>query len=208
MLGDDNPANDTASGQFTVEAGVPGGPGGWDELAAMPAEPSGKPVKRGGWLVHGAGEDAVYAAKGYKTTDFYRYSISGNSWTGLSGMPYASHPVWSKKAPRKGSKGCYDGDRYVYVTQGNNSLGFWRYDTDSDAWSMLDDVPLGSRRKKVKGGTDMVYLEHGGEGYVYLLKGYRTGFYRYSVNSGDWEELAEAPVGTRAKWDKLSLIHI
>jgi hypothetical protein len=56
-------------------------------------------------------------------------------------------------------------------------------------------------RKRVKGGTDMVYVP-GSPGYVYLLKGYKNEFYRYNTASGEWETLDNAPVGVRLKWDK------
>ena len=201
-LVDDNPGNNARSEQFVV---VPGGvnwPFGWHEVASMPLLPASRDVKDGGWLAFDAGEGLVYAGKGNKSSDFYAYEPLTNAWTTLTGMPYTTHPLWSKKPPRKGAKGVTDGEGSIYVTQGNNSLGFWRYDIGTGAWQILDDVPLGASGKKVKGGTDMVYLEVDGTGYVYLLKGYRCECYRYNTASGDWETRADAPTGTRAKWDK------
>ncbi len=203
LAGDENPSNDVITRDFlVVDAPIP--PGNWTEVAPMPLAPSSKPVKRGGWLAYNSGNGLIYGAKGYKTTDFYSYSIAGNAWTHLTGMPYETHsnPKWAKKVPRKGSKGVADGNNSVYVTQGNNTLGFWRYDIATNSWTELEDVPLGPSRKKVKGGTDLAYLVRGGTPYVYLLKGYRDEFHRYNVLSGAWEELAPAPTGQRAKWDK------
>jgi hypothetical protein len=117
-------------------------------------------------------------------------------------MPYTTHPTWYKKAPRKGSKGASDMDNAIYVTQGNNSLGWWKYAMAEDTWEILDDVPIGLNRKKVKGGTDLVYLVHNDTGYVYCMKGYKTEFYRYNVETGAWETLSDLPTGARAKWDK------
>ncbi len=175
---------------------------GWQEVASMPSTPSVKPVKRGAWLEWCEADGMVYAAKGYKTNDFYRYDPVGDSWTQLTGMPYSTHPVWYKKAPRKGSRGSGDGDSTIYVTQGNNSLGFWAYHINTDAWERLEDVPLGPGRKKVKGGTDLRYVVVDRVPYVYLLKGYKTEFYRYDVDAGTWETLPDAPTGSRPKWDK------
>jgi len=129
-----------------------------------------------------------------------------NAWAILSGMPYTQHPLWLKKAPRKGSKGIGDGNDYIYVTQGNNSLGFWRYTISKDSWAILPDVPLGLDRKKVKGGTDLVYYTGDSVDYVYMLKGYRTEFFRFNVATETWEQLADAPVGARNKYDKGSFI--
>jgi hypothetical protein len=81
-------------------------------------------------------------------------------------------------------------------------LGFWRYSIAGDSWFQLTDVPAGPRGKKVKGGTDMVYVEKGGVGYVYLLKGYKTEFYRYNTLTQEWQTMPDAPYGYKEKWDK------
>ncbi len=193
-------------GKLVLEPATGGWPERWAEVAPMPLDPSKKSVKRGGWLAFNQTNGLVYGAKGYKTTDFYSYDPLANSWTGLTGMPYQTHtnPKWARKVPRKGSKGVCDGDNSIYVTQGNNTLGFWRYNVTSGSWGELPDVPLGPYRKKVKGGTDLAFVPGGedGDDYVYLLKGYKTEFYRFNVQTEKWDTLAEAPDGTRAKWDK------
>ncbi len=203
LAGDANPGNDMQEQDFDVG---PPWPPGWHEVAPMPLLPSSKPVKRGAWLAFNEANGLVYAAKGYKTTEFFRYDPIGDSWNELTGMPYQTHtnPKWARKVPRKGSKGVCDGDHYIYVTQGNNTLGFWRYDLAGDSWSELNDVPLGPYRKKVKGGTDLAYVpgESDDDDYVYLLKGYKTEFYRFNVATSKWDTLQEAPVGARKKWDK------
>ena len=181
-------------------------PGGWHEMAPMPAEMSTRPAARGAWLAAGPDEggtfNVIYAQKGNKTQDFCRYDINGGFWVQRTGMPYFNHPTWYKKPPDKGSRGVSDGVRYIYVTQGNNSLGWWRYDMAEDSWEMLPDVPGGLSGKKVKGGTDLAYLRVSDSGYVYVLKGYRTEFYRYNTQSRSWETLTDAPAGMRAKWDR------
>ncbi len=203
QAGDVNPANDVKTRDFlVVDAPVP--PSNWTERASMPQAPSEKTVKRGGWLAYNSGNGLIYAAKGYKTTDFYSYNTAVNTWTHLTGMPYETHsnPRWARKVPRKGSKGIADGGNSIYVTQGNNTLGFWRYDIATNSWTELEDVPIGLTGKKVKGGTDLVYLVRGGTPYVYLLKGYKDEFHRYNVLADAWEDLASPPRGARAKWSK------
>ena len=199
---DQNWINNLVFFGFEVDARPPWPPG-WDEVTSMPLPPSSKPVKRGGWAdKHPNG--LIYAAKGYKTTDFYSYdpfATDNGAWTLLGGMPYQTHPTWFKKPPRKGSKGANDGDDLIYVTQGNNTLGWWKYIISSDTWSILPDVPLGGRRKKVKGGTDLAYVP-GDSAYVYCLKGYKNEFYRYDVAGENWEILENAPFLSREKWDK------
>ncbi len=201
---DQNQLNNVKTGQFHVKLQLPWDPG-WHEVQPIPLQPSGKPVKRGAWATHNHGDDLIYTAKGYKTTDYYSYNPLANTWNTLTGMPYQRHtnPKWARKVPRKGSKGAADGDNYIYVTQGNNTLGFWRYDIDLDSWTTLHDIPAGPNNKKVKGGTDLAYLvRDDGQAYIYLLKGYRTEFYRYHITANTWQTLAPAPTGKRAKWGR------
>ncbi len=203
-VSDNDPSNDTAQGTFVIRTG-PSWPGGWVEVEPIPLPPGNKAVKRGAWATYNDGDKLIYVTKGYKTTDFFAYYPLEDSWNNLTGMPYTRHtnPRWARKVPRKGSKGVSDGDNSIYVTQGNNTLGFWRYDIMQDSWAELQDVPVGPSSKKVKGGTDLAYLVMGDTGWVYCLKGYRCEFYRYNTESGDWDPaLAGAPRGKRPKWDK------
>ncbi|MFO7651649.1 MAG: exo-alpha-sialidase [bacterium] len=195
VAGDTDPANDVAAGSFSVgESRITG----WFEKTSMPIAPSGRAVKDGGWLSYDAGTGVIYAAKGYKTGDFYAYRPEGDSWSTLEPMPVGAEG----RFPSKGAVGCANGRNVVYATKGNNSLGFWAYDITANAWLQLENVPLGLSNKKVKGGTDLAYIERNDTGYVYLLKGYRNEFYRYNTTSGAWQTLPAAPVGLRPKWDK------
>jgi hypothetical protein len=84
------------------------------------------------------------------------------------------------------------------MAKGNNTLGWWSYDPTANAWTQETNVPVGLGKKRVKGGTDVVYVS----GYVYLLKGYKQEFYRYNVTDGTWETLPDAPTGQKKKWGK------
>jgi hypothetical protein len=206
---DQNWTNNLVIEMFRVQYNPPY-PFGWFEVDPMPITPSGKPVKRGGWAVNHRGNNLIYVGKGYKTNDFYSYDpvwegTNKGTWTTLSGMPFQTHPRWPTKPPRKGAKGAAtegaDNGDIIYVTQGNNSLGWWAYDISADTWEFLVDVPLGVNRKKIKGGTDLVYVP-GDTDFVYCLKGYKTEFYRFNLMTMTWEPLDDAPVGVRNKYDK------
>ena len=202
--GDINPGNDRKVSWFLLWQGTDGQPAlswGWEEVNSVPVGPSAKGVRRGGWLAYNATRGLVYAAKGHKTAEFYSVDPLSRNWSTLSPMPYAVHPRWTKP-PGRGARGVSDGRDALYVVQGNNTLGFWRYDIAADAWHVLPDVPEGVSRRKVKGGTDMVYADVDGQGYVYLLKGYRTEMYRFSIAAGSWEFLPDAPAGAKGKWAK------
>jgi len=180
-------------GKVYLEPAGPGPspwPSGWNEVASMPSAPSGRSVKRGGWLA--ALGDVVYAGKGYKTQDFYKYDPYGDTWTTLGSLPYGDKSGRQREA-KKGSRGVGDGGNSIYYTAGNNTLTFSKYFADVDSWVTLQDVPEGPDRKRVKGGNDMVYVTLDDTGYVYLMKGYRTEFYRYNTETGTWQTLPDVP---------------
>ncbi len=199
LVGDTWYYNANPEGDYKIRAAIrqAGGPppqAGWTEITQVPLSPSGKAVKDGGALAFDAGTSTIYVLKGNKTGDFYSYD--GTTWTTLTPMP----PGTEAKLPSKGANICTDGNGTVYATKGNNTLGFWKY--SGGTWTQLTDVPTGASNKKVKGGTDLVYVDDGESTWVYLLKGYGTEFYRYSTASGAWYTLTDAPAGAKAKYDK------
>ncbi|MFO7650056.1 MAG: T9SS type A sorting domain-containing protein [bacterium] len=194
---DADPTNDSARAMFQVGTG---GGGNWVEVGQVPLTPSGKLVKDGGAMGWDAGLGRAFVLKGYKTGDFYAWDPVGGTWTTLEPIPLGVE----NKGPYKGANLCSDGNGAFYATKGNNTSGFWKYAADDSlgTWTQLADVPLGLSNKKVKGGTDLVYVEDDTTGWVYLLKGYKTEFYRYNVNAGTWQTLADAPAGVKNKYDK------
>ncbi|MFO7651463.1 MAG: T9SS type A sorting domain-containing protein [bacterium] len=188
---DPRPENDTFAKTVRVQLA------GWVELEPMPLAPSGKPPKHGSWLAwDSAASSYIFAAKGNKTGDFYAYSIPGHTWTNLPDWPLGLET----KVPYKGAVGVSDRCGNLFATKGNNTLGFWQYSAFDSVWTQLADVPLGRYGKKVKGGTDMFYVAEPDSRYVYLLKGYRSEFYRYNIDTGEWRELAEPPPGVLARY--------
>jgi len=194
--GDVNLVNNVREQGFTVGTRPPW-PYGWAEVGAMPALPSGKQVKDGGWLAYNSGDQLIYSGKGNKTPDFYSFDAINNRWTQLSLIPDGTEA----KKPSKGAVGCADGAGIVYATKGNNTDGFYKYVAAVDSWYPLAPVPAGTTGKKVKGGTDLVYVppDSVAPAYVYLLKGYKNEFWRYDLAADTWTALASAPAD---KWDK------
>jgi len=206
--------DDTREGTFVVSAAPPWTEG-WVEVTSVPSSPTPKQVKDGGWLtvatpVTDAGEAYVYAAKGNKTGDFYRYNpFEGDSgrWYVLESIP--SDEGGRAKLPKKGCVGVSDGQDYIYMTKGNNTLGFWKYAIAGDSWARLPDVPLGPNNKKVKGGGDLAYVSGVTDeesSYVYLMKGYKTEFYRFNVASNRWDTLYNVPYGVAPKYNAGSFL--
>ncbi len=193
---DQNWPNNIAEGEFEVSEPSSWTPG-WKEMASVPLLPSSRPVKEGGWLAVD-GNRTVYAAKGYKTGDFYAYDPIHNTWTPRESIPALEEG--RVRPPKKGTCAVSDGGQYIYMVKGNNSLGFWRYDTEQDTWTRLPGVPLGLDGKKVKYGSDVAYLVKDDTGYVYLLKGYKTEFYRFNTESQRWDTLDPVPYVQKPKY--------
>ena len=188
LLGDKDPANDTTYGQVLGVYGP-----GWVEMVSLiPMQPSDEEVKRGAWLVYNPGDNHLYVAKGNKTSDFYRYDQAADTWSLLAPVPNGVYRE-RQRPPDKGTSGVGDGENYIYMTSGANTLTFWRYDIAANEWTQLVDVPEGDGRKRVKGGNDLEFVEIADTGYVYLLKGYKTEFYRYNVENHTWDTLPDAP---------------
>ncbi|MFO7637915.1 MAG: S8 family serine peptidase, partial [bacterium] len=192
-VSDEDPANNQFERSFVVAARPPW-PAGWVEVAPMPLAPSGKPARRGAWLALNPGDGLIYAAKGYKTQDFYRYDPMADAWTELASPP--ADPVKGRPL-EKGARGVTDGDNTIYMVHGNNTVAFWKYDIAANEWTGLADVPLGPSGKRVKGGGDLVHVTVADSAYLYFLKGDRLEFYRYDIASGQWQQLADMPVGIR-----------
>ncbi len=177
---------------------LPQWPSGWTELAKH--VPGTLAVKDGGWLVTAPGPtdgpELLYVAKGNKSTEFWSYDPVGDAWATLAAIDPMENG--KEKPPKKGCNAVTDGVGNIYMTKGNNTLGFWKYTISTNAWTKLADVPQGGG-KNVKGGTDLAYVP-GDPAYVYLMKGYGTEFYRYSVTSGAWEPLTNLPYGVAPKY--------
>jgi YVTN family beta-propeller protein len=138
MPNDSGRANNVLARQFVVKAGGISLVPGWGELEDLPLSPSGKPVKEGGWLAYMDGDECVYAAKGNKTGDFFRYDPLADTWHLLAPIPKGNEG----KLPGKGANATTDADRFLYATKGNNTLGFWRYDIERNSWRQLADVKM------------------------------------------------------------------
>ncbi|MFO7650394.1 MAG: hypothetical protein R6X13_03495 [bacterium] len=191
------PGNDTLRGSLMVVGG--GAAGAWTPLSRIPDAPSGRQNKDGSWMVEV--DDQFYVSKGYKTADLYRYDPAKDSWYNQPGMPRGIE----NKLPYKGSCAAVGDGGLIYVVKGNNTPAFYSFNPADTTWTQLADVPLGLSNKKVKGGTDLVYYKPHGRPdstWLYLLKGYKTEFYRYHIQSGTWETLPDAPAGVKPKWDR------
>ena len=201
QAGDVDPSNDVLGRALRVPALPPQPATSWHELDPMPA-PTRVKVKDGGALAYMAANGWVYALKGNKTLEFDAFNTLGRYWLTLLDMPFGG----AGKEVRSGGGLVSDNSRYVYALKGNNTVEFYRFDAFSGTWAAMTDFPLGGNRRKVKGGGDMVFVPGYGTDYIYALKGYVCEFYRYSTATNQWEQMANAPTGTKGKWPKGSFL--
>jgi len=109
--------------------------------------------------------DRIFCLKG-GTCEFYEYFPNGDSWRERARLPCLGRSNHRRK-PGKGAALASDGSRFLYASKGGSGNEFWRYDVSADSWTQLDDVPAGSRRRKVGRGGALAW--YGGR--VYALKG-------------------------------------
>ncbi len=200
VVGDQNPDDNILDGPFKVVAKTPWAEG-WS-VVRKPV-PGTMLLKDGAWMAPAEPEDGkkyFYVVKGNKSTEFYRYSAADDSWEVRASID----PIEEgrTKPPKKGCAGVSDGSSYIYMAKGNNTFGFWRYDIAKDSWKRMPNVPEGPDGKKVKAGTDLAYhLADNDTGWVYLLKGGRTEFYKFNVETQTWSTCDNAPYGVKPKYD-------
>ncbi len=102
-------------------------------------------------------------------------------------MP-AQAPSWQVQASAPEGTGwggriaAWDGR--IWATEGSQSVGFFVYDPQRNAWEETTNLPPG--KYVTLGGT----LAAGGDGYIYATLGGWLGFYRYSVSTDTWDRRA------------------
>jgi len=78
----------------------------------------------------------VYAFTGNLRGDWYRYNVSANTWTALTGdnLPTATNYTASLS---------YDGQGNIFATDGNYDTRMWKYDINGDdgTWYQIADLP-------------------------------------------------------------------
>jgi len=169
---------DNTFGFYDVEEGS------FTELARLPVG-----AYQGASLVYNEDENAVYYNPGYMRTArstngtyFFKYDVASNTWSQITTDPPPDETY-------NGSSMTYDGSRYIYLTRGNNSQNWWRYDTQGTAGSRWSAMSMTGGAYWTDGGK-IVYKN----GYIYATRGsgYNTSW-RYDVSAGSWTTLGNLP---------------
>ncbi|MBU1034146.1 hypothetical protein KKI22_04385 [Patescibacteria group bacterium] len=132
--------------------------------------------------------DSLYAIIGGNRTNFYKYSVSKDSWlipnVGLFGTTYQGTDYVYPGYGEDLVKG--DGN-YFYLTKGNYSDDFVRYDSSTGSMQKLASTPTGTYS-----GSSLVYDST--QNKIYLTGGYYLQrFYVYDIASNTWSEEVDDP---------------
>jgi N-acetylneuraminic acid mutarotase/fibronectin type 3 domain-containing protein len=123
------------------------------------------------------GSNFVYSLRGGNTNNFYRYTISTNTWTSLSVTGLGTINTDGTTMARNGN--------FIYVLRGNGTNTFYRYDVTNDAggWTTLTNAPA-----TIGDGGNLVYPGSGN--YIYATRGINTAsFYAYHIGNNNWTTL-------------------
>lgn len=77
-------------------------------------------------------------------------------------------------------------DNYLYVMRGYSDKAFWRYDTTSNTWETLPDLPVPAYY-----GADMSYDQNGN--IFMIFGGYSLKFYKYNIEDKTFTEYPDLP---------------
>lgn len=157
----------------------------WDESTGELTKLTNLPM--GGYLgasmVYDNTQNKIYYTGGQYDRGFFSYDIDQDVWREevLDKIPIVTGA---------GSSMVYDGSRYIYLTIGNNTNTFYRFDTQGIAgskWSTLTAAP-----STLSYGSELLLRE----GYIYTLRGNNQAnnpFYRYNINTLGWDTLSHFP---------------
>jgi len=170
----------------------------WSWVRDVPLGYSFRKVKGGGGLAfwhQGTGLDWVYAMKGNKTWELWRYHAEADTWQGRNMMPTGMS-----------GKGFGDGSCMVnaggtfYILKGTyNEL--YAYYPNGDSYQTKKPLPMvgaSGKKKKAKDGTAMCYRSAGGVRTIYLLKGYTDEFWAYYPAADTWIQQISIPASASA----------
>ncbi|MEO0091675.1 MAG: choice-of-anchor J domain-containing protein [candidate division WOR-3 bacterium] len=169
----------------------------WHMKAPFPAyriKPEKYTVGKGAALCND-GVNTIYAVRGNKTNDFYKYDINNNSWTQLESIPLGARNkrleggtglVFVRKSNELGEP--HD---YIYLIKGSKTREMWIYDIETNTWSLSpESVPAGPSGKGVLYGSATATDGY----YIYLLKAKYNEFFRFYTTNNTWETRQSLPL--------------
>jgi hypothetical protein len=170
----------------------------WTSVAPLPIASNW-----GSWIVHtcpalrsGANDDHIYYAPANGSSAFYRYSISGNSFTALASAPAGlgagSVGIWIYN---------YDPDK-ILVIRGGGTVDIYMYSISGNSWTTFSYRPA---TFGFSTGTHAVYDPDANYIYISLNEGLRY-IYRLDLVTGTMEPFARLPLTYHREARRLALV--
>lgn len=172
---------DNTFGSYNVSTGT------FTELARLPVG-----AYTGSSMVFVGSENAVYYIPGNirtrrtgdtKNPYFFKYDVATNVW----------QEIVTDRPPLQtliGSSMTFDGSQYIYLTAGNATNTWWRYDVTAAAGSRWSAALPTNASCLTGDGGKIVYKN----GFIYLLRATgQTTTCRYTVSSSTWTVLGTLP---------------
>lgn len=141
----------------------------WTSLASTPA------VIGNGATLAWSGGDHIFATRGGGSSEFWQYSISGNSWSTRASVPEI---VWARAC-------VWAGGDFLFLLAGG---GFYRYSISGNTWATMANLPT-SR------GQEASLIFVAGD-FIFASIGTNNEFWRYSISGNSWTRFANAPAVT------------
>ncbi|MCX6842414.1 MAG: T9SS type A sorting domain-containing protein [candidate division WOR-3 bacterium] len=158
----------------------------WSELESIPRFGSTgkkKGVKNGGALVWAG--DELYAVKGNKTLEFWRYS-AGEGWREKRSVPNTNGVITD------GAGLAWSGTN-VYLLKGSKTYGCCSYFADRDSWGEEQSVMPSGGGSAGPFGKGSALTGDGGN-RLYALKGKYNEFFYYDIAGDEWHGLPGLPI--------------
>jgi hypothetical protein len=134
------------------------------------------------------GSRYIYAFRGNSDDAFYRYDTQMDSWEQMANVDFGAPDFQPNNFVYDGGDLAITGDGTIFAIQGNSRNGFASYDSSSNSWTRLANLPMLANY-----GAQIEY--DASSNALYFLPGIaKTYFWKYSLDDQTWTELPETPL--------------
>ncbi len=149
------------------------------------------------------------SAYSYEKYDWYRYSVSEDSWEDMEALPHRQGPGNAAVLVEAGGSGLEQD--YLYVQFGLSPAGnytsaeFWRYGLADGQWENMADHAYGADDGSMLAWDGGNYIYHTPGAYVEQSwdrgQDQKRELMRYDISQNHWVEMEKAPYNRWGGWD-------
>lgn len=136
------------------------------------------------------GQQFIYVMRGNNDDAFWRYNTADDTWENLSNTDFgATNEAISNLSYISADLTIDTTNELIYATQGNLLDGFSVYNMNTNAWTVLPDLPSLPYL-----GSSIEYVPE--TNTVYYMPGYSIDkMFKYDVGAQAWTQVASSPYG-------------